>query len=143
MSVAVYPSPRQGALPFAAATLGIIVCVLALPVVLLVRGPFEGWAIGTGLWIVNWALAQMTTKFALGFAPAAAVGTSGVSVIGRAWLVAIVLFIVAIRISHPVALTAAIVFAAAFTMDLMGRMMLFGLTERTTKTPDHEGPSDS
>ena len=78
MTVSVYPSPRDGALPFAAAILGIIVCIVALPVVLLlVHGPLSGWALGAGLWVMNWTLAQMATKFSIGASPAAGVGVAG------------------------------------------------------------------
>jgi hypothetical protein len=143
MSVALYPQPREGALPFAAAILGIIVCVLALPVVWLVYGPIAGWALGTALWVVNWTLSQAATKYALGASPTAAVGVSGVSMMFRAFFVAIVVFIVAVRVSHPVAITAAIVFLAAFTFDLMGRVMLFNMNERARQTPKQEGPADS
>jgi hypothetical protein len=142
MTVDVYPSPREGALPFAAAILGIIVCIVALPVVLLLKGPFAGWALGTGLWVVNWTLAQMATRFSLGASPAAGVGVAGGSIMARAFLVVVVLYIVAIRISQPIGLTAAVIFLAAFSFDLMGRIMLFSILERTRNTPNHKGPAD-
>ena len=143
MSVAVYPQPREGALPFAAAILGFIVCVLALPVVWLVYGPIAGWALGTALWTVNWILSTTATKYALGASPTAAVGVSGISMMFRAFFVAIVVFIVAVRVSHAIAVTAAIVFLAAFTFDLMGRIFLFNLNERARQTANEKGPADS
>lgn len=143
MSVAVYPSPREGALPFAAAILGLIICAIALPMVLIFRGPFAGWLLGTVLWIGNWSVAQMATKISLGTSsPAAAVGISGVSVMARAFVVVIILYAVAARVSQPVGLTAAIVFLAAFSFDLMGRVLLFSLNEHARQNPDEKGPSD-
>jgi hypothetical protein len=127
-STAVYPSPKEGALPFTAAVLGIIVALVALPVVLLAGGPFGGWLLGFGLWIANWTLQLMTTRFSVNAPPTTAVGVTGISLMARAWLVAIVLFLVALRASEPVALAAAGVFLAAFTFDLTGRALLFGMT---------------
>jgi hypothetical protein len=126
----VYPSPRDGALPFTAATLGIIVAVLALPLVLLAGGPFAGWMLGVALWIGNWSLQLMTSKVSLEAKPTAAVGIAGISLMTRAWVTAIILFVVALRISEPVALAAAGVFLAAFTFDLTGRALLYGMMER-------------
>lgn len=126
----VYPSPKEGALPFIAAVLGTVVAAITLPLVLLAGGPLNGWLLGMGLWIANWSLQLVTTKFSLGSSPTTAVGVTGISLMARAWLTAIVLFIVALRISEPIALTAAFVFLAAFTFDLMGRALLFALMER-------------
>jgi hypothetical protein len=143
MTVSVYPSPREGALPFAAAILGIIVCIVALPVVVLLEGPLVGWALGAGLWVINWTLAQMATKFSIGASPVAGVGVAGGSIMFRAFFVVIVLWIIAVRVSEPIGLTAAAVFLAAFSFDLMGRMMLFSLLERARQTPNTKGPADS
>jgi hypothetical protein len=99
-------------------------------VVLLLGGPAAGWALGFGLWLLNWGAQMAVTKFALGMPATMAVGLSGISFIARAWLVAIVLFIVALRFSQEVGLTAAGVFLACFTFDLMGRTLLFTVRER-------------
>ena len=107
MTVHVYPQPRDGAGPFAAAILGLIICVVALPVVLLLGGPLLGWFVGTLLWVINWTASNMMTKFALNSGQKAAVGVAGVSMMGRAFTVVIILYIIAARISHPIGLTAA------------------------------------
>ncbi|HWH13879.1 MAG TPA: hypothetical protein VNT51_03975, partial [Miltoncostaeaceae bacterium] len=127
----IYPSPREGALPFTAAVLGTLVALLALPITLLAGGPAEGWLLGLGLWVGNWTAQLYAARAASraqdrGQGPAA-VGISGVSLIARAWLVAIVLFLVALRVSEPIALTAAVVFLAAFTFDFTGRLLLHGM----------------
>jgi hypothetical protein len=143
MTVHVYPQPRDGAGPFAAAILGLIICAVALPVVLLLGGPLAGWFIGTVLWVANWTASNMMTKFALNSGQKAAVGVAGVSMMGRAFTVVIILYIIAARISHPIGLTAAAVFMAAFSFDLMGRVMLFSIQERAHQTPTSQGPADS
>jgi hypothetical protein len=134
VSAFVYPSPREGALPFTAATLGTIVAVLALPLVLLAGGPFSGWVLGLVLWIANWSLQLMTSRVSLEAKPTVAVGVAGISLMTRAWVTATILFVVALRISEPVALTAAGVFLAAFTFDLTGRALLYGMMERSRPT---------
>jgi len=143
MTVHVYPQPRDGAGPFVAATLGLIICAVALPVVILLEGPVAGWLVGTVLWLVNWTASNMLNKFALNSGQKAAVGVAGVSMMGRAFTVVIILYIVAARISHPIGLTAAAVFLAAFSFDLMGRVMLFSIQERAHQTPTPQGPADS
>lgn len=124
------------AVAFVASTIGIIVAVLALPVVLLLGGPAEGWMLGVVLWCVNWAGHIFTAKAAQRTSAVAAVGMSGVSFISRAWLTAIILFIVALKYSETVGLTAAAVFLVAFTCDLMGRTILFATTQKQMKAAE-------
>lgn len=141
MNSGVYPSPKEGALPFTAAILGTVVAVVALPLVLLAGGPLSGWLLGIGLWIANWSLQLVTTKVSLSATATTAVGVTGISLMARAWITAIILFIVALRVSEPIALTAAFVFLAAFTFDLMGRALLFAMLER--KRPSTGATTDS
>lgn len=143
MTTAVYPSPREGALPFTAAILGTIVALVALPVVLLAGGPLAGWMLGFGLWVANWLAVLATSKFSLTASPTTAVGVTGISLMARAWIVAIVLFIVAIRVSETIALTAAFVFLAAFTFDLAGRALLYALQADRAANPSAGDRSES
>lgn len=136
MTVAASPAAPTSAPPSdrplvrAASAIGLIAAVLALPIVLLAGGPFTGWVLGVVLWGANWTVQLLTGKYALSMNATAAVGVSGVSFIARAWLVAIVLFVVALRFSEPVGLAAAGVFLAAFTCDLGGRAILFSVQQR-------------
>lgn len=141
MNSGVYPSPKEGALPFIAAVLGTVVAVVALPIVLLAAGPFSGWLLGIGLWLGNWSLSLFTSKVSLSTSPTAAVGVAGISLMARAWITAIILFVVALRVSEAMAITAAFVFLAAFTFDLMGRALLFAMNER--KNPSTGATTDS
>ena len=78
--------------------------VLCLPVVLLAGGPLNGWIVGVALWSANWALQIFTGKIAINSSPTAAVGLSGISFISRAWLTAIILFVIALQYDKTVGL---------------------------------------
>ena len=112
---------------------GLIAAVLCLPVVLLAGGPLNGWIVGVALWSANWALQIYTGKIAINSSATAAVGLSGISFISRAWLVAIILFVIALRYDESVGLTAAGVFLVAFTCDLVGRTILFVMSQNARK----------
>ena len=116
-----------------ASGVGLIAAVLCLPVVLLAGGPLNGWIVGVALWSANWALQMLTGKLAINSSATAAVGLSGISFISRAWLVAIILFVIALRYDESVGLTAAGVFLVAFTCDLVGRTMLFVMRQNARK----------
>jgi hypothetical protein len=116
-----------------ASAIGLIVAVLTLPVVLLLGGPLNGWVLGVVLWSANWSLQLLTGKLAINASPTAAVGLSGVSFISRAWLVAIVLFVIALNYDEEIGLTAGCVFLVAFTCDLAGRTALFAMRQRAVK----------
>jgi hypothetical protein len=133
MTVAPSASREMRPIVFIASALGLIAAFLALPVVLFAGGPISGWALGVGLWLANWLAQLAMAKVAFGLQPTTAVGISGVSFIARAWIIAIVLFIVAARFDRTAGLTAAGVFLAAFTFDLMGRTLLFTVNERARK----------
>jgi hypothetical protein len=113
--------------------IGLIAAVLTLPVVLLAGGPLNGWILGLVLWSANWAVQLLTGKLAVNLQPTAAVGMSGISFITRAWLVAIILFVIALNYDEQIGLTAGIVFLVAFTCDLAGRTALFAMRQRVTK----------
>ena len=85
-------------LTFIASGAGLIVAFLCLPVVLLAGGPLNGWILGVALWSANWALQIFTAKIAINSSATAAVGLSGISFISRAWLMAIILFVIALKL---------------------------------------------
>ncbi len=124
-----HPRPLE----FIASGAGLIAAVLCLPVVLLAGGPLNGWIVGVALWSANWALQIYTGKIAINSSATAAVGLSGISFISRAWLVAIILFVIALRYDESVGLTAAGVFLVAFTCDLVGRTILFVMSQNARK----------
>lgn len=125
----------EGRLAVAASLLGMAGLLLALPVVLLAGVGIGGWLLGAFLWLVNWSASLLTTRVSFKITAPAAVGVSGISFIARAWFIAIILFVVAIRFSEIVALTAAAVFLAAFTLDLAGRALQYGLSQQNQQLP--------
>lgn len=116
-----------------ASAIGLIVAILTLPVVLLFGGPLNGWVLGVVLWSANWWLQLLTSKLAMGSNPTTAVGMTGISFISRAWLVAIILFAIALRYDKTIGLVAGVVFLVAFTCDLAGRTLLFALRQKAPK----------
>lgn len=135
MSPALDQDARTGrSTAFFFSVIGLVAVLMALPAVLLLGGPIEGWVLGAGLWVVNWLGQLYTGKVSIGLKPTAAVGVTGVSFIARAWIVAIILFVFALQVSETIGLTAAGVFLTAFTFDLMGRSILHAMSQR-----DEEG----
>jgi hypothetical protein len=124
-----YPRP----LTFVASGAGLIAAFLCLPFVLVLGGPLNGWIVGVLLWSANWALQIFTGKIALNSSATAAVGLSGISFISRAWLTAIILFVIALQYDKTVGLVAAGVFLVAFTCDLIGRTTLFVMNQNARK----------
>ena len=127
MTAVASTSQQLRPLQFTAATIGLVIVALALPVVLLLGGPLDGWFLGAALWVGNWSIALWLGKLARGLDDVMAVGVSGASFIARAWLVAGILFVYALRIDETVALTAAGVFLFAFTFDLIGRTAIYSV----------------
>lgn len=103
---------------------GTAVVLLALPVFFLGGWPLTGWAIAAGLWLVFQAIGFALGRLELGIA---SVGSAGVVGIGRtlraAGLVA-VLFVVTAT-STDVGLSAAIVYALAFTAEFVSSLLLY------------------
>ena len=116
-----------------ASGIGIIVAVLTLPFVLLMGGPLNGWILGVALWSANWWLQLLTGKLAADANPTTAVGLAGLSFISRAWLTAIILFVIALRYDEQIGLTAGVIFLIAFTCDLGGRTVLYAINQRERK----------
>jgi hypothetical protein len=136
MTTAATPPPvplRANPTEFVLAILGFIVLVLALPVVLLLSGPASGWLLAAALFAGSWFAQRFITKVSEGLDPTQAVGLTGISSIGRAVVVVMILFVIALKVDETVGLVAGGVFAAAFTFDLMGRTTLFAIREKQRK----------
>jgi hypothetical protein len=116
----------------AVAFIGLAVCVVALPVVIALDGPVWGWILGTALWCANWGAQRLADRIAYSAEnPVMAVGVAGISRMARAFAVFLILMLVGLKVSEPVALTAGGVFVAAFTLDLMGRTLSFQTTRKS------------
>ena len=125
------PVPASKEAPRRVTVIATVASIIAcLPIILAFGGPLNGWVLGTALWVANWAVQLATAKHALRMGQSAAVGVTGLSFIIRAWTVAGVLFITALRFDETVALIGAAVFLAAFTADLAGRAFAFAAREK-------------
>jgi hypothetical protein len=124
------PTPTPRPLMVIASGIGIIVAVLTLPLVLLMGGPLNGWILGVVLWSANWYLQLLTGRLTADTNPTTAVGLAGLSFISRAWLTAIILFVIALRYDEQIGLTAGVIFLVAFTCDLGGRTVLYAINQR-------------
>jgi hypothetical protein len=114
--------------------LGWAALVLCLPFVLLLGGPILGWLVGAVLFGGSFAAQRFVGRVTESMDPTQAVGLSGISSIGRAMVVVMILFVVALQGDRTVGLVAGGVFAAAFTFDLMGRAMIFAIHEKDRRT---------
>jgi hypothetical protein len=137
MTTAAAPTPvtvRANPTEFVLAILGFIALLLAIPFVLLLGGPFSGWLLGAVLFAGSWFATRFIMRVSEGLDPTQAVGLTGISSIGRAIVVVMILFVVALKVDKTVGLVAGGVFAAAFTFDLMGRTTLFAIREKQRKS---------
>ncbi len=126
-----FRSPR--AIEFTFAILGFLVLALALPVVLVAGGTFNGWLLGAGLFLFSWLAQIGITRLAEGLDPTMAVGLIGFSSIARAVIVVLLLFLFTGMVDRVMGLIAAGVFAAAFTFDLAGRAVLHAVRQKEKK----------
>lgn len=112
---------------FMCSTMGIFAVLVTLPVVIAVAAPMSGWVLGAALFLGSWLLAMAIGRFAGNLDSTQAIGITGMGFMVRAWTVFGILFVVAAKHDETVGLTAAGVFLAGFTLDLMGRTMLHAL----------------
>lgn len=135
MTTSASPSTPFSARPveFVFSVLGFAVGLLALPFALLFGGTVPGWFLGMVLFAAYWASGIALTRLALNLPPMHAVGVAGLSFIIRVWVVFGVLLGVALKDS-VLGVTAMLVFAAAFTFDLLGRTVLFSLRNRARQS---------
>lgn len=136
MTTAAAPAPPRTTndpVAFVLAIAGYVALFFALPFVLLLGGPVGGWAIGGALFVVSFAIQRFIGRVTEGMDPTHAVGLAGISSIGRAMVVVMILFVIALKVEETMGLVAGGVFAAAFTFDLMGRTIMFAIHEKERK----------
>jgi hypothetical protein len=116
------PRPVPGRLTPALA--GTAVVLVALPVVVLGGWSVKGWGIAAGLWVVFQAIGVLLSRMTLGIGNA---GSAGVAGIGRTFRAAglVTVLIVIAATNSSVGLTAAIVYALAFTAEFVSSLLLY------------------
>jgi hypothetical protein len=111
------PRPVPGrALPVAAAA---TVMALALPVFLIAGWPVSGWALGAVLWAGGELLGVLLARVKSGSASVAGSGVMGVGMMFRGIVVMAVLLLVVATGDTAVGVSAALLYAVAYTLELV------------------------
>jgi hypothetical protein len=116
------PAPSRLLPAIAAGT----VILLALPIFLIAHWRFAGWALAAVLWVASALFAMMLQQMKIGTRNLASSGVVAFGMMFRAIAVMVVLVAVAASDSR-LGLTAALLFAAAYTLELgLGLIAYFG-----------------
>ncbi len=129
---AISPTSSRGIVAFLS-IIGVLVLFFSIPFVLLLDGPMLGWLAGAVLFLGSLAVQRFVGRVTEGMDPTHAVGLAGISSIGRAMVVVLILFVIALQVDRTIGLVAGAVFAAAFTFDLLARTMIFAIREKDRK----------
>jgi hypothetical protein len=107
--------------PFAA---GAALFVVALPVFLVAGWSMKAWVLAAVLWLASEALGLALARLRVGVD---ATGSSGVVAFGMMFrAIAVMIVLLAVAVSHPhLALTAALLYAAAYTLELGVSLLTF------------------
>ena len=100
--------------------LDLAVLALALPVFLAAGWPLAGWAGGTAIYLVQWAVRELLMRRARRAEdPRAVVGVLAASMVGRGMASGLALLVVGLTSSRHTGLAAVLLFLAAFTVAFM------------------------
>ena len=111
------PRPEPGRLlPVSAAA---TVIALALPIFLIAGWPLAGWALGAVLWVGGELLGFVLSRVRASSPGNAASGVMGVGMMFRGIAVMAVLLVVVITSNKSVGIAAALLYALAYTLELM------------------------
>ena len=91
--------------------------VLALPIYLLLGWRLTGWALAAVLWVGGQALGLLLARLRFGLGNLAASGVLAFGMMFRSIVVMVVLLVVAVNDGH-LALSAALLYTAAYTLEL-------------------------
>jgi hypothetical protein len=105
---------------------GGMLVVLALPVFLVAGWPLAGWALGAGLWLASQLVGLALNRAGIGEPTLRGSGIVAFGMMARGILLVLVLIFLAV-IEPELALAAALVYAAAYTLELaLSLTMYFG-----------------
>ena len=111
--------------------LDLAVLLLALPVFVAAGWPIGGWGAGSGIYLAQWVVRELTTRRAARSKdPREVVGLLAASMIGRGFAAAIGILLVGLS-DNDAGLGAAVLFLAAFTVAFMVGMALRPLDRST------------
>jgi hypothetical protein len=117
VSAGIFSTPRPVPSRVAPVLAGGSVIVLALPVFAVAGWPLGGWALAAVLWAAALAFSLLLARLSNDPGNLAAAGMRGIGTTSRALLVGIPLVVVTVS-DETVGLAAALLYAAAFTVEL-------------------------
>jgi hypothetical protein len=109
----------------------VLLVVLAAPFVILMGGPLLGYLAGGGAWIATRVLGVLVERYARGRDAKQQVGLTFGALMGRAWILGIVILVVGLAGEREDGLMAALLALVAFTVYLATTLAL-PRTERNT-----------
>ncbi|HEU5009596.1 MAG TPA: hypothetical protein VFT33_02755 [Gaiellaceae bacterium] len=122
----IFSTPRPLPSRVAPAVAGGTIIALALPIFAIAGWPLKGWALAAVLWVASEIFALVLARLPNSPDNLAAAGMRGIGTTSRGLLVGVVLVIVTVS-NETVGLTAAILYAIAFTAELgVGLATYFG-----------------
>jgi len=105
--------------------LDLVLLALALPVFLAAGWAVAGWAAGTAIYLVQWAVRELLTRRAQRAQdPRTVVGVLAASMVGRGMASGLALLVVGLSATRHTGLAAVLLFLAAFTVSFMVAMVL-------------------
>jgi peptidoglycan/LPS O-acetylase OafA/YrhL len=126
MSAGIFSTPRPLPSRVAPTIAGGTIIALALPIFAIAGWPLQGWGLAAVLWVASEVFALVLARLPDGPDNLAAAGMRGIGTTSRALLVGVVLVIVTVS-NETVGLSAAILYAIAFTAELgVGLATYFG-----------------
>jgi hypothetical protein len=126
MSAGIFSTPRPLPSRLGPTVAGATVLALALPIFAVAGWPLSGWALAAVLWLAAEIFAFVLARLPGSPDNLAVAGVRGIGTTSRALLVGIVLVIVTVS-NETVGLSAAILYAIAFTVELgVGLATYFG-----------------
>lgn len=108
----------------APALAGTLLVALALPVFIVAGWPAKGWLLAAVLWFGGQLFAALLARIPLGAGNVAAAGMRGIGTSFRALAVGIPLVAVTVA-NESVGLSAALVYAFAFTLELVVSLLVY------------------
>jgi hypothetical protein len=126
MSAGIFSTPRPLPSRVGQTVAGATIIALALPIFAIAGWPLQGWALAAVLWGAAEIFALVLARLPNSPDNLAAAGMRGIGTTSRALLVGVVLVIVTVS-NETVGLSAALLYAVAFTAELgVGLATYFG-----------------
>jgi hypothetical protein len=126
VNAGIFSTPRPIPSRLGLTVAGGTIIALALPIFAIAGWPLRGWALAAVLWVASEIFALLLARLPDNPDNLAAAGMRGIGTTSRALLVGVVLVIVTVS-NETVGLSAAILYAIAFTAELgVGLATYFG-----------------